>query len=315
MLGPGNVMALTRPSSAGAGSSQPGDNVATVAARARERLIVRPRPDALGVALVAVLPLLQACGLDVFDLGVLRGAVDGSALRFVARIGRDEAATVLVHAVGTPLQRRLERALPADSGFELRTNGPDWELSSHSEEPYPFSLYDDVFPSVLACLFQPGGPDAERRAALARALARTARNGEPGAPPRGAGPSMISARDLALNAGMVANLRGRLRAEFDGAPLPVTSRTALYYVLAATAVQYGREDAVPAEDLVVPPARVGAGLRARPLGRPGWYLLLTREGESLEEATAALLESLGLRRRLQATHRGRAYPSTGDPER
>ncbi len=348
-----------------------GSLVATVA-RVKQRLVVQPRPDALGVSQVALLPLLRACGVDVFDLGTLRGTTDGE--RMLYRIQLDgEWAVVTVHAVGVPLTRGVGQDGSVDGAFSLRTNGGDWQLLTRGEEPYGFSLYDDVFPSVLARLFQIGGPDVARRLeltlsllqqewladklarlsrdvgveelrrllggaevqpdrvldllkehrlirdrqhiderAVRRAVAVTLKATELGLVREADTLATITLDDLLLHAEGVANLRGRLQATFDGVALPVTSRTALYFVLAAVAVQYGRDDAIPAEDLVAPPERVPAGVRARPLGRPGWYLLLTRGSASLAEATAALLDELGLRHRLQATQRGTPYPPRPD---
>ncbi len=346
--------------------------LATVA-RAKERLVVQPRPDALGVAQVALLPLLQACGVDIFDLGVVRGSAEGACLQYRIRLD-GEHAVVTVYGVGVPLARGLGWNDGVDGVFSLHTNGSDWQLLLRGEDAYGFGLYDDVFPSVMARLFQTGGPDPQRRVALARSLlqqdwladklARLSRDvgtdelrrmlggprGDPGqvlellrqrkllrerhaiderAVRRAVAVTLkatelgwvreadaltdISLEDLLLHAESVANLRGRLRCSFDGEPLPVASRSALYYVLAAVAVQHGREDAIPSEDLIIPPAKVPPGLRARPLGRPGWALLLTRNGPSLAEATEALLESLGLRHRLRATQRGRPYPGL-EPE-
>lgn len=357
------AMAYLTTSQAGSGDSL----VATVA-RVKERLVVQPRPDALGVAQVALLPLLRACGLDVFDLGTLRATHDGELLLYRVQLD-GEWAVVAVHGVGVPLTRGLGPGDGVDGAFSVRTNGGDWQLLARGDDGYGFSLYDELFPSVVARLFQIGGPDAARRVELARGLlqqqwladklARLSHDvGLDGLRPLVRGDDIdvdgitallrehrllgsrravderalrravavtlnatelglvrhadalaaISLDDLLLHAEGVANLKGRLRASFDGVPLPVTSRSALYFVLAAVAVQFGREDAVPPEDLVVAPARVPAGVRARALGRPGWYLRLTRDSEALAQATEALLEALGIRHRLRATQRGRPYP-------
>lgn len=348
-----------------------GDSLMATVARVKERLVVQPRPDALGVAQVALLPLLRACGMDVFDLATLRGTRDGERLLYRVQLD-GEWAVAEVHAVGVPLTRGLGQGDGVDGAFSIRTNGGDWQLLARREEAYSFSLYDDVFPSVVARLFQTGGPDAARRLELARvvlqqewladklarlaqdvgldalrrtvggeevdvaaatallrehrllsdrrlvderalrrAVALTLHATELGLVRQADAFAEISLDDLLLHAEEVANLKGRLRARFDGVLLPVTSRSALYFVLAATAVQFGREDAIPAEDLVVPPARVPPGLRARPLGRPGWYLRLTRDSQGLADATGALLDQLGLRHRLDASQRGHPYPDDG----
>jgi hypothetical protein len=360
-------MPTTFLTSSHAGSSGNGSLTATVA-RVKDRLVVQPRPDALGVAQVALLPLLAACGVDVFDLGSLRGTTDGERMLYRVQAG-DAWAVAAVHAVGVPLTRGVGQSEVVDGAFTVRTNGGDWQLLVRADEVYGFSLYDDIFASVLARLFQIGGPDAARRVELARSLlqqewladmlARLSRDigieelrrvlGGPEAAPARAlellrerhllresravdesairralaltlnatelglardadALATVSLDDLLLHAEGVANLRGHLRVAFDGVTLPITSRSGLYFVLAAVAVQYSREDAVPVEDLIAPPTRPPVGVRARPLGRPGWALLLTRDGKDLSAATDALLDHLGLRHRVQASHRGRPYP-------
>lgn len=346
-----------------------GAGLASTIARVKERLVVQPRPDALGVATVAFLPLMQACGLDVFDQNDLRGTVGDSRMLFRVRLS-DATAVVEVHAVGNSLAQPASAYDVIDGGFTVRTNGADWQLLARGEDPYPFSLYDDVFPSVIARLFQVGGPDVERRVALARTLLqqdwlagklarlsreigrdglrrllggtnarpdrvldalrerrllRERRNLDPRAVQRaiqltlqatGADPSGISLADevtvddVLRHAETVANLQGRLHVRFDGVTLPVTSRNGLYLVLAALAVQLGREDAVPSDDLVTPPALVPPGLRARPLGPTGWHLLLVREPSALAEAVAALIEALGLEGRIEAFQTGQPYPES-----
>lgn len=349
-----------------------GAGLGATIARVKDRLVVQPRPDALGVAIVAFLPLMQACGLDVFDQNDLRGTTDGSRMLFRVRLA-DASAVAEVHAVGISLARPPGEDDVTDGAFTVRTNGADWQLLVRGEDPYPFSLYDDAFPSVVARLFQSGGPDAERRVVLARALLqqdwlagklarlsqdvgvdelrrllggpeaqaervldvlrerhllRERRSLDPQAVRRAiqvtlkateAGPSSSAAAgaitldDLLRHAEAVANLRGRLRVRFDGVTLPVTSRNGLYLVLAALAVQLGREEAVPSDDLVTPPARVPPGVRARPLGPPGWHLLLMRDKPELAQAVAVLIEALGLDGRLEAHQAGQPYPDSERP--
>jgi len=351
-----------------------GAGLAPTIARVKERLVTQPRPDALGVALVAFLPLMQACGLDVFDLNDLRGTTDGARMLFRVRL-EGASAVAEVHAVGASLARSPGEDDVIDGAFTVRTNGADWQLLLRGEDPYPFSLYDDAFPSVVARLFQIGGPEPQRRASLARALlqqdwlagklARLSQEvgvaelrnllGGPDATSdrvldvlrerrllrehrrldqeavrraiavtlratesdavRATTLDGVSVDDLLGHAEAVANLRGRLRVRFDGVALPVTSRSGLYLVLAALAVQLGRQDAIPAEDLVMPPARLPAGVRARPLGPAGWHLLLTREKAALAEAVAALVQALGLEDRLEALQAGQRYPDGERPAR
>ncbi|MEJ2667121.1 MAG: hypothetical protein P8Z81_08495 [Deinococcales bacterium] len=341
--------------------------LAQTVALVKERLVVQPRPDALGVATVAFMPLLQACGLDVFDLNELRGTTDGTRMLFRVRL--DSATAVAqVHAVGTALPRGPTDDEGVDGAFTVRTNGADWQLLIRAEDPYPFSLYDDLFTSILARLFQTGGPDAARRIELARVLlqqewlagklARLAKEigvdelrrvlggGEADServitllrerrllrerhsiddravrqamlvtlratearPRQATGAASITLDDILRHAEAVANLRGRLHASFDGVALPITSRNGLYVVLAALAVQVECADAVPSDDLIVPPALVPPGVRARSLGEPGWHLLLTREKAGLADAIATLIAALGLQGRLEASQSGRPYP-------
>lgn len=346
-----------------------GSGLAPTIARVKERLVVQPRPDALGVAIVGFLPLMQACGLDVFDQDDLRGTTDGSRMLFRVRL-EDASAVAEVHAVGTSLARAPGEDDVIDGAFTVRTNGADWQLLTRGEDAYPFSIYDDIFPSVMARLFQAGGPEAERRVSLARSLlqqdwlagklARLSQDvgvtelrrllGGPDATPervldvlrerrllrerrnldaravrsailvtlkateaspaRSPGADGIAVDDLLRHAESVANLRGRLRVSFDGVSLPVTSRNGLYLVLAALAVQVGRQDAVPSDDLVVPPAHLPPGVRSRPLGPAGWHLLLTREKADLAEAVAILVEALGIEGRLEARQAGAPYPAS-----
>lgn len=350
-----------------------GAGLAPTLVRVKERLVVQPRPDALGVVTVAFLPLMQACGLDVFDLNDVRGTVDGARMLFRIRMD-GPSAVAEVYAVGTSLARGPAEDDVVDGAFTVRTNGADWQLLARGEDAYAFSLYDDIFPSVLARLFQVGGPDAERRVGLARALlqqewlanklARLARElgveelrrllgGSEARPERvldvlrerrllrerrhlderavrrailatlkateadaarPVGTDRLAVEDLLQQAEAVANLRGRLRVRFDGVPLPVTSRNGLYVVLAALAVRLGQQEAIPSDDLVVPPAQPPPGVRARPLGPTGWHLLLTREAPALAEAIATLIETLGLEGRLVAWQAGRRYPGSERPQ-
>ncbi len=120
--------------------------------------------------------------------------------------------------------------------------------------------------------------------------------------------SNITLADVQRHAEAVKNLRGQLEASFDNTPVGISSRSSLYYVLAALAVQYGREDAVPADDLIRPPQSPPDEKRYRPLGKPGWYLELGGDLVSLEQAVNHLLDSLNLRHRFIATQRGKLYP-------
>ena len=116
----------------------------------------------------------------------------------------------------------------------------------------------------------------------------------------------IRLEDVQRHCQVVKGFKGQLEAKFDRHAVDIHSRSGFYYVLAALALQYGREDAIPAEDLVYPPEDVPEHGRYRPLGRPGWYLSL--EGNS-EDAVRYLLEVLNLRQRFSAVQRGEPFPS------
>lgn len=346
-------------------ASDVGSTVVAAVRRARDRLVVQPRPDALGVAQVVVLPLLAACGVEVDDLDAVRGAIDGPQLCYRVRVA-DSLVSVTVDGVGQPLARSAGAAHP----WQLRGNGGEWSLALPDETPYGVSLYDEGFGLVWVTLFGASGPDAERRgqearrvlqeAWLADALARLAgalgpdrvrrvlRGGEPDVAEllallrehrflrdrraldehalraavartlrvpdlgavRAADPLRpVAATDLTRHAEEVAGLHGHLRVRLDERTLPVTSRAALYYVLASVAVERDRADAVPGRDLVRPPGRPAPDDRVRPLGAPGWFLRLDGDRAGMEAATADLMAALGLTRRLRAEQRGRAYPA------
>ena len=119
----------------------------------------------------------------------------------------------------------------------------------------------------------------------------------------------ITSTDVQRQAKAVRRLKGNLRVTFDGQETPITSRTGLYVVLAALALQHGREDAIPPEDLVRPPEPRPEGRKHRSLGRPGWYLALGREPAALEAATSKLLDVLVLRNRINASRNGTPYPA------
>lgn len=119
----------------------------------------------------------------------------------------------------------------------------------------------------------------------------------------------IDLAEVREHARQVRHLHGKLQANFDSQPVEITSRSALYYVLAALALQHGREDAIPSDDLIRPPDEPPDQRRARALVRPGWHLLLDHDPGELEERTSQLLDALGLRESLTATLRGHPYPS------
>lgn len=127
---------------------------------------------------------------------------------------------------------------------------------------------------------------------------------------RGAAPfQRIGREEVDRLASQVQHLRGKLEVRFDGEPVEVTSRAAFYFVLAALALRHGREDAIPADDLVRPPEQPPASRRARSLGRAGWFLLLDDQPSAIEKRTSDLLDALQLRSAFTASQRGTPYPT------
>lgn len=120
--------------------------------------------------------------------------------------------------------------------------------------------------------------------------------------------SSISLKDINHHALMVNRLRGNLQASFDDVVIDISSRTGFYYILAAIAVQFSRQDAIPVHDLIRPPDSPPESNRVRPLGKPGWYLDLTASAEELDKSVSLLLDTLNLRYRFKATNRGLPFP-------
>jgi hypothetical protein len=119
----------------------------------------------------------------------------------------------------------------------------------------------------------------------------------------------IALEDVKRHSQTVKNFKGQLEVTFDGRPVEIRSRSGYYYVLAALAVQYGRADAVPVDLLVRPPHEPPACQPHRPLGKPGWYLLLPDDLTLLEQAVQAMLDNLNLAHRFKALQRGQAFPA------
>lgn len=117
----------------------------------------------------------------------------------------------------------------------------------------------------------------------------------------------ITLEEIQRHCQVVKNLKGNLKATFDNKQLDVSSRSGLYYVLAALAVHHGRPDAIPAQDLTRPPDPAPSGGRSRPLGKPGWYLSLENSA-NFTDGVRQLLNALNLSYRLRATNRGAPYP-------
>lgn len=149
-----------------------------------------------------------------------------------------------------------------------------------------------------------GLPPEAFRAALAQHLRATEMGLVRAAPPL----AHVTLEDVRRHAAKVDTLRGGLTVRFDGEEVTVYSRSGYYFVLAALALQFGREDAIPARDLVRPPEAPPEGRRSRPLGRAGWHLLLDGDLASMEAAVAGLLERLRLDERFGAEQHGQPYP-------
>ena len=120
--------------------------------------------------------------------------------------------------------------------------------------------------------------------------------------------SDITLEDVQHHCQVVKNLKGGLKAEFDGTILNVSARSGFYYVLAAVAVQFGRSDAILPEDLIRPPEDPPKEKRNHPLGRPGWYLVFSNP-DDVESAASSLLDKLNLRHRFDLTYNKAPFAS------
>ena len=344
-------------------------SLSSVIARIRRSLVVQPRPDALETARAAVLPLLYAGGVDIFDLRVLRseGGWDSERVAYSLELA-GAAVPIEVRGVGESLPVPEGRT---DVPWQLLCSGPDWILVDHrGDTPATdhISLYDPLFSTILLTLLSARSPlDLGTRLTEAQSLLRTQRytgliakliarvgagearrridvsgagleetlrkeglleadepfqidepirealrmelNATQFGFVRPAGPlADITLDDVHRHARQVANLKGQLRAQVDGEDVPIRSRSALYFVLANLALQFGREDALPEDDLVLPPELPPENRRSRALGRAGWHLLLDHTEEALNDRTKQLLQTLRLSDRFRASNRNRPYP-------
>ena len=270
---------------------------------ARGALLSKPPPDAYDMVQGVVFPVLQALGAEVFDLSVLRqvGTPSREQVRF-----RFETGAEPLDLIARPAGERLQAGGPDGfSSFLIETNGRDWWAALRGGSALELELFQPGFPEALALLLLDEREPALRLAAAAELLNERA--------PGQASPlRSITHETVRRLAQPVRNLRGSLQATFDGELLEeIASRTALYYLLCALAVEHDREEIIPAEDLYLPPDEPPAGSRSRPLPRPGWYLLLDQPSEQLEARTRQLLEALSLERLFTAIHSGRSYPLRG----
>jgi hypothetical protein len=119
----------------------------------------------------------------------------------------------------------------------------------------------------------------------------------------------ITLEDVQRHSQSVRNLKGHLKAQFDGQTVEIYSRSAFYYVLAALAIQYGREDLIPVAHLIRPPEQPPSSGRSRPLGKPGWFLSFEQDADTIEMAVSALIHGLNLGNRFTGSQRGQSFPS------
>ncbi len=119
--------------------------------------------------------------------------------------------------------------------------------------------------------------------------------------------SDITFEDVNYHCRVVQNLKGGLKAYFDDTLLEVSSRSGFYYILSAIAVQFGRSDAIPPEDLIRPPEKLPEGESSRPLGRQGWYLMFNNPDE-VESYIINLLDKLNITHRFKATYNNIPFP-------
>ena len=120
--------------------------------------------------------------------------------------------------------------------------------------------------------------------------------------------SDITVEDVKYHCKVIQNLKGGLKAYFDDTLLEVSSRSGFYYILSAIAVQFGRSDVIPPEDLIRPPEELPEEERSRPLGRQGWYLAFNNP-DGVEDYIVNLLNKLNLNHRFKATYNNIPFPN------
>ncbi|HEX7002968.1 MAG TPA: hypothetical protein VF168_02125 [Trueperaceae bacterium] len=296
-------MPETPPPDAPAHAEHP--RVAAALGRARATLVLRPPATAPDVAQGVLFPVLASLGVEVFDLERLRLTGEVSAERLEYRLSgqRDLRFVVL------PVDSQLPEPAGAEVSSVVYCNGRQWRHGGKDAD-----LFEEGFAQELKHLI---AGEAQSDGGTSAARSGGGRDtGERSAPVAGqrtefvpADPfERITGEEVRRYAEAVRNMRGKLQVSFDGEPVEITSRSAFYYVLAELALRHGRADAIPGEDLVLPPDEAPAERRARPLARPGWQLLVDHEPSVIEQRTLELLDALGLRRKFSATQRGQPYP-------
>lgn len=296
--------------------------------KARATLLVKPRPLAADIAQGALLPLLHALGVDIFDLRTLRlegrvkgtvkgtvesgaakdaveGPVEGERVVYRMLLPGDSCRIEVLAADGRmpPLAPAADTAFGDNVDWVLFSNGRQWRAqTADGRVQLEFELLHPGFGNTMAALLEPGNsPEARIGRAAERLHTET---GEAVSPFE-----RISLAEVKSHAEQVRHLHGKLETRFGGEAVDVTSRSAFYYVLAALALAHGREDAIPGDDLVRPPDEPPDVSRSRALGRPGWHLLLDLEPSEIEERIRTLLDALGLNDVFTAALRGARYPS------
>lgn len=277
--------------------------VAAALRHARQALLARPAASAADLAQAALLPLLYALGIEIFDLGTLR--LEESTERSVGyRLSGPKPGTkITLVAPGEPI--------PRASGEEplfVASDGRRWLLSAAGEGALDVDLFDPGLATALHALLCSGGSATERLEAARHRLQQARAESPSSLSPLG----RIELEEVRRYAQQVKHLRGNLLAWFEGEQLEVTSRSGFYYLLGALALAHGREDAIPGDDLVQPPDQPPPERRSRPLARPGWHLLLDHDQETASRRTAALLDALQLRGTLTASQRGHPFPPGDD---
>jgi hypothetical protein len=280
--------------------------VAAALQRARRALVARPRPHALDLSQGAVMPVLHALGVDIFDLEIFRLAGEPELARAVYRL-QCPGGPVRIEVGSAESGPPSENATADRHTLSLISNGRNWRArTGDRSRAIDLDLFDEFFAEALNVLLSAEG-DAGARFDRAAELLRSRDRGGNDRPPL----ERITLAEVREYAEQVRHLRGKLEARFAGEPIEMSSRSAFYFVLAALALHHGRADAIPADDLVRPPDEPPASRRSRELGRPGWHLLLDHQPEALEERTRVLLDALQLRNMFSVTKRGEPYPAGG----
>ena len=285
--------------------------IASALQLARANLVVRPPAAAPEVVQGIVMPLLHALGIEVFDLERFRRSGDSGSDHAEYRLhSADREIRFLVLPADAPLP-----TAPGDGTSDgVISNGRNWRIGGAGGTE--LDLFDEELPRALDRLFNGAAGDEQSGEGTATHETNGVHDTGEKQPARRpqkefvpAGPfERITIDEVRGYAEAVRNMRGKLQVWFDGEQVEVTSRAAFYYVLAELALRHGREDAIPGDDLVLPPDEPPTERRSLPLARPGSHLLVDLEPGELELRTLGLLDALGLTGHFTATQRGQPYP-------